>query len=66
MKQVAKWAARVAFVVGITALTWFSVPAAIMAVAATILVAVQSRASTLIELSFGPLRAKKTFRRPRP
>lgn len=53
-----KWALRVAFVLAITALSWFSLPAAVIALAATILVSLQDRAATLIEVSFGPLRAK--------
>lgn len=53
-----KWTARVAFVFAITALSWFSLPTAVIAISATILVALQARASTLIEVSFGPLRAK--------
>ena len=53
-----KWLLRISFVAAVTVLSWFSVSAAVIAIAATILVALQDRASTLIEVSFGPLRAK--------
>jgi hypothetical protein len=49
---------KVAFVIGVTALAWFNVAAAIIAIAAAILAALQSKAGMIIELSFGPLRAK--------
>lgn len=49
---------KISFVAAVTVLSWFNVSAAIIAIAATILVALQDRASTLIEVSFGPLRAK--------
>jgi hypothetical protein len=57
-KAMLKWTARACFIVAVTALTWFSVSMAIVAICACILVALQARASTLIEVSFGPLRAK--------
>lgn len=52
------WVGRIAFIPAVTALSWFTVPGAIIAICATILVAVHVRASELIEISFGPLRAK--------
>lgn len=47
-----------AFVLGVTVLSWFSVQAAVIAIVAIILVALHERAGMLIEVSFGPLRAK--------
>jgi hypothetical protein len=58
MNLVLKWAGRIGFVAGVTVLSWFSVAAAVIAISAVILVALQSRAAALIEVSFGPLRAK--------
>lgn len=49
---------RIAFVALFTAISYFSLPAAIVGIAAAILVALQDKASTLIEVSFGPLKAK--------
>jgi hypothetical protein len=49
---------RVGFVVAVTALAWFSIPAAVIAIVACILAALQAKAGTLIEISFGPLKAK--------
>lgn len=49
---------RGGFVVATTALAWFSIPAAVVAIVASILVALQAKAGTLIEISFGPLKAK--------
>lgn len=46
------------FVLAVTALSWFSMPAATVAICASVLVALQGKASTLVELSFGPLKAK--------
>lgn len=49
---------RGGFVVAATALAWFSIPAAVVAIVASILVALQAKAGALIEISFGPLKAK--------
>lgn len=49
---------KIGFVCGVTLLAWFNIPAAIVAVVATILVALHDKASGLIEISFGPLKAK--------
>lgn len=48
----------IGFVVGVTTLSYFSIPAAIIAICASVLVALHGKASTLVELSFGPLKAK--------
>jgi hypothetical protein len=53
-----KTALRIGFVIAATALAWFSIPVATVAIAASILVALQAKAGTLIEISFGPLKAK--------
>lgn len=50
-----KTALRIGFVIAATALAWFSIPVATVAIAASILVALQAKAGTLIEISFGPL-----------
>lgn len=58
MRSTLTWAVRLGFIAAVTGLAWFSLTAAVVAICATILVAIQARASTLIEVSFGPLRAK--------
>lgn len=50
--------AKIAFVVGVTGLAWVSVPLAIIAICAAVLVALHDKASSLVEFSFGPLKAK--------
>jgi hypothetical protein len=50
--------AKGAYVVTLTALSYFSPTASIMAVCTTILVLLYDKAGSLIELSFGPLKAK--------
>ncbi|HEX2811327.1 MAG TPA: hypothetical protein VHO04_01495 [Sphingopyxis sp.] len=49
---------KIAFVLAVTSLAWFSIAVAIIAICATVLVAIHDKASSLIEISFGPLRAK--------
>ncbi|MGB7654940.1 MAG: hypothetical protein WBL74_05620 [Novosphingobium sp.] len=49
---------KVAFVVAASVLAWFSVPVAIVAICAIVLAALSDHTSFLIELSFGPLKAK--------
>ncbi len=49
---------KILFVAGVTLLAWFNVSAAILAVCATLIVALHDKFESLIELSFGPLRAK--------
>ena len=49
---------KIAFVTIITLLAWFKLQAAILAVCAAIIVALYDKLGSLIELSFGPLRAK--------
>lgn len=53
-----KYALGTVFVASVTTLSWFNLAAAIVAICAVILVALQSKAGSLIEFSFGPLRAK--------
>lgn len=53
-----RWVLKIAFVVIVTALAWFNVAAAIIAICATLLAALHDKASSIIELSFGPLKAK--------
>jgi hypothetical protein len=49
---------KAVFVGAVTALAWFSVPVAIVAICASVLAALHDKASSIIELSFGPLKAK--------
>lgn len=49
---------QVGFVIAITTLAWFNLSASIMAVCAVVLAAFYSRLDTLVEFSFGPLKAK--------
>lgn len=58
MKALLRPASKVAFVFGVTALAWFSVPAAVVAICASILAALYGKLGTIIEISFGPLKAK--------
>jgi len=53
-----KTLAKLAFIVAVTALAWFNVAAAILAVAATILVVIFDKAKDVVEISFGLLKAK--------
>lgn len=53
-----KAAFKIGFVVAATTLAWFNIPAAVVAIAASILVALHGKAGALIEISFGPLKAK--------
>lgn len=46
------------FVVGVTALAWFHLAASVMAVCAVVLVALAGKFESLVEVSFGPLKAK--------
>jgi hypothetical protein len=52
------WILKVAFVLAATALAWFNVAAAMIAVAATILVVLFDRAKDIVDISFGPMKAK--------
>lgn len=58
MKKALPWAIKLAFIAGATALAAFSIPVAIVALGATILTALHDKAGGLVELSFGPLKAK--------
>ncbi|WP_432201194.1 hypothetical protein ACRAQ7_02955 [Erythrobacter sp. W53] len=49
---------KVGFVIAVTALAWFHLAASIMFVCAIVLLAVAGRLESLVEFSFGPLRAK--------
>lgn len=49
---------KIVFVALVTTLAWFNVPAAIVAIAASIIAALHGKAGALIEISFGPLKAK--------
>src|SRR3546814_11673630 len=53
-----KQALSIAFVIAVTALAWFHLPVAVIAMCASILAALYGKASTLVEVSFGPLKAK--------
>src|SRR3546814_12663545 len=53
-----KQALSIAFVIAVTALAWFHLPVAVIAMCASILAALYGKASTLVEVSFGPLQAK--------
>lgn len=46
------------FVLAVTLLAWFSVAVAVVAISATVLCALHAKADSLIEISFGPLKAK--------
>ena len=50
--------ARVLFVGAITVLAWFNISASIMAICAVVLVALYGKLESLVEFSFGPLKAK--------
>lgn len=50
--------AKVAFLIGLTVVAWFSVIAATFAVLGALLIAFVSRADQISEFSFGPLKAK--------
>lgn len=52
------WLLKVGFVVGATALAWFNLSAAIIAICAVVLVGVSGKLESLVEISFGPLKAK--------
>ncbi|WP_257543654.1 hypothetical protein [Sphingopyxis sp. DBS4] len=49
---------QICFVLGVTALAWFHLAASVMAVCAVVLVALSGKFESLIEVSFGPLKAK--------
>jgi hypothetical protein len=50
--------AQVAYIVALTVVSFFSLTAAAIAICASILVVLHDKAGSLIELSFGPLKAK--------
>jgi hypothetical protein len=50
--------AKAVFVIAVTSLAWFNVAAAIVAICAVLLTVLHGKASSIIELSFGPLKAK--------
>lgn len=58
VKRLGRYALGVGFVAGVTTLGWFNVAAATIAICAVILVVLYPKADALIEVSFGPLRAK--------
>ena len=49
---------KITFVVAVTILAWFNISASVAAIVASIMVALHGKAETLIEISFGPLKAK--------
>lgn len=49
---------QLAFVVIVTALAWFNLAASVMAVCAVVLVTLAGKLESLVEFSFGPLKAK--------
>lgn len=53
-----KLLAKAAFVFGTTALAYFDLPVALFSVGVMVLAALYDKADSLIELSFGPLKAK--------
>ena len=53
-----KFVGKGAFVIGATVLAYFDMPLALFAVSVSILTALYDKADSLIELSFGPLKAK--------
>ena len=58
MWKLLTWVARIVFVAVITCLAWFNISASVMAVCAVVLVAISSKLESLVEFSFGPLKAK--------
>jgi hypothetical protein len=56
--NIVKWMLRLAFIVAVTTLAWFNLAASIMAVCAVVLVALVGKLESLVEFSFGPLKAK--------
>ena len=49
---------KVLFVLAVTALAWFNLSASVMAVCAVVLVVLGGKLESLVEFSFGPLKAK--------
>lgn len=58
LKRFGTWTFRVIFVITVTTLAWFNIAASIMFVSAVILLAISGKLESLVEFSFGPLRAK--------
>jgi hypothetical protein len=58
LKSIIKRCLQLLFVVTVTALAWFNVAAAVIAICAIVLVAMGGRLESLVEFSFGPLKAK--------
>jgi len=58
MKKWVIWFARVAFILCVSAIGYVSVTVAILIIVTVLLTFLQSKADSLIELSFGPLKAK--------
>ena len=58
MKQIGVFFVQLGFVIAVTALAWFNVAAAVIAMCAVILVVIAGRLGSLVEFSFGPLKAK--------
>ncbi len=52
------WIVRLLFVGAVTALAWFHLAASIMFVCSVVLIAIGGKLESLVEFSFGPLRAK--------
>jgi len=58
MKKVGLWIFRLIFIGTVTGLAWFHLAASIMFVCAVVLIAIGGKLESLVEFSFGPLRAK--------
>lgn len=58
LKRIGILIVQICFVVAVTTLAWFDVSSAIIAICAVILVVIAGRLSSLVEFSFGPLKAK--------
>ena len=58
IRKAGRLGVQLSFIAGCTLLAWFSISAAIIAICATILVVLAGKLESIVELSFGPLRAK--------
>ena len=58
MRTIVVQTLRIGFVIGVVALAWFNLPVAIIAIIAVALTILHGKANSLIEFSFGPLKAK--------
>ena len=58
MAKIMNASLKILFVLAVTALAWFNLSASVMAVCAVVLVVLGGKLESLVEFSFGPLKAK--------